>query len=198
MTSIPLEIPATFSSRTKIAFLQYLQDNPNSRRVSRSEKQELINWLIDPNVRPSSQKEFSRRHYVRKTFTWDERSQSLQTVARKDGEIARTLVTDDIIADTVEFVHKENGHAGWDTTWKDVSGSYYGVLRADVIYLLKRCQTCAGNPRKRPKGATTTTFDTPSAEQGEYDNLNVDTLLNGSSMNVLEDEERSAEYYWQA
>ncbi len=58
-----------------------------------------------------------------------------------------------MIADVVDFVHKGNGHAGWDATWKDVSNLYYGILRSDVIFLLKRCQICASNPSKRPKGS---------------------------------------------
>lgn len=58
-----------------------------------------------------------------------------------------------MIADVVDFVHNGNGHAGWDATWKDVSNLYYGILRSDVIFLLKRCQICASNPSKRPKGS---------------------------------------------
>jgi hypothetical protein len=58
-----------------------------------------------------------------------------------------------MIADVVETIHENNGHAGWDTTWKDVSNSYYGILRSDIIFLLKRCEICSKNPLKRPKGA---------------------------------------------
>lgn len=61
------------------------------------------------------------------------------------------MVVEENIADVVEAVHSRNGHAGWDATWKDVSTSYHGILRSDVIYLLRRCQICLHNPSKRPK-----------------------------------------------
>ncbi len=97
-----------------------------------------------------------------------------------------------MIADVVELVHKENGHAGWDATWKDVSSSYYGILRSDVIFLLKRCQICAENPRKRPKGSTATMpnsrlvdhsgHDLASLDDLSYDDSRVDVLVNGNQL----------------
>lgn len=66
----------------------------------------------------------------------------------------RIVITDDLIVDIVESAHMQNDHLGWDATWRDVSNTYYGILRADVIFLLKECQICAQNPSKRPKGAS--------------------------------------------
>lgn len=136
---------------TKTAFLQYLYDNPNSRRVTQTGKDELIKLLTDLNPPPSSQKEFSRRNYVRKTFRWDENRRVLLAVAKKGEEQEREVITEDAIMDTVEKVHNGIGHAGWDASWKRISASYYGILRADVIFLLKLCRICATDPRKRPK-----------------------------------------------
>lgn len=136
----------TVTPYTRAAFLQYLEENPNTRRVSSAEKENLIQWLINPDKRPSSQKEFSRRHYARKTFTWDEKAGVLLAIAKKSEDKDREVVTEDMFADIVGLVHENNGHAGWDATWKDVIGSYYGILRANVIFLLKRCQKCAENP----------------------------------------------------
>ena len=84
------------------------------------------------------------------------------SVPKKAGDKARQVVTTDKIADVVEKVHTDNGHAGWDATWKDISTSYYGILRSDVIFLLKQCQICSGNPSKRPKRCTGTTLHYPS------------------------------------
>ncbi|KAF4627726.1 hypothetical protein G7Y89_g10421 [Cudoniella acicularis] len=142
-----------FTVDTRTAFSQHLLENPNNRRVSQSEKAVIIEWLTNRNKRPSSQEEFSRRNYIQKTFSWDENSQTLLAVAKQAGGQERTVITTDLIADVVGILHKENGHAGWDPTWKDVRNSYYGILRADVIFLLKRCP-CAQKPTKRPKGAT--------------------------------------------
>jgi hypothetical protein len=108
-------------------------------------------------ARPSSQKEFSRRNYVRGTFAWDGRI--LLAAARKDKGSNLIVVTTDMIADIVENVHRksgDSGHGGWDLTWSGVNRSYYGILRSDVIVLLKQCRVCAGNPAKRPKGSATT------------------------------------------
>lgn len=182
--------PITVAPDTRAAFLQYLQENPNSRRVSSAEKEDLIQWLIDPEKRPSSQKESSRRHYVRKTFTWDEKAQIPLAIAKKDEDKDRGVVTEDMIADIVGFVHENNGHAGWDATWKDVSSSYYGILRADVIFLLKRCQICAENPRKRPKKSSNAMPSTQIVDHTVlytddllFDNSTLDELVNANDPN---------------
>ncbi|KIY01702.1 uncharacterized protein Z520_01840 [Fonsecaea multimorphosa CBS 102226] len=152
--------PATFSGSTKNAFLQHLRETPNRRRVSQSDRIALIEWLTNPYKRPASQEESSRRNYAQKTFSWDNETQSLLAVAKNRGDHARTVITTDMIADTVERVHENNGHAGWDATWKDVSNSYYGILRSDVIFLLKQCQLCSKDPSKRPKGSARTVDQT--------------------------------------
>lgn len=144
----------TFSPATRASFLQYLHDNPNNRRISEAERLNLIGWLTNPSAPSASQTESSRRNYVRKSFTWDKHSQTLISLGKKEGDKNRVVVTEDLILDVVERVHIDHGHPGWDTTWRAVHDSYYGILRADVIFLLKQCEICAQNPRKRPKGST--------------------------------------------
>jgi hypothetical protein len=147
----------TFSQATKAEFLQYLVANPsNRRRVCHTQRATMIEWLTNPEKRPESQEEFSRRNYVRKTFAWDKETDTLLAVAKKNGEERRKVIVMDGIADTVEAVHRRLDHAGWDATWKEVSTSYYGILRFDVIFLLKRCQVCARDPSKRPKSSAAT------------------------------------------
>ena len=154
MTGATSNNTVIFSSSTRTAFLNYIRENPNNRRVSQGDREIIIEWLTNPSIRPASQKESSRRHYVRKTFTWDENRQSLLAVGKIVEDKRRMVVTDDLIVDAVELAHKQNGHLGWDATWRDVSVSYYGILRSDVIFLLKQCQLCAQDPSKRPKGAS--------------------------------------------
>lgn len=146
-----------FTLDTREAFSRYVRESPNNRRVLPSDKAILIDWLTDSR-RPQSQEEFSRRNYVRKAFKWEEESGNLLAVPKKDGDKHRLVVTTDMIADVVDMVHHDNSHAGWDTTWEKVSTSYYGILRADVIFLLKQCQNkhCSQNPSKRPKGSAPT------------------------------------------
>ena len=146
----------TFTPSTKAAFLQHIRENPTNRRITLTDKDILIEWLTNPHKRPASQKEFSRRNYILKTFAWDGKTQNLFVAAKTHREKDRTVVTENMIADVVEFVHESNKHGGWDATWRDISNSYYGILRSDVIHLLKQCQTCALNPSKRPKGSAAT------------------------------------------
>jgi hypothetical protein len=166
----------TFNQRTRAAFLQHLTENPNKRRVSPFDKDVLIGWLTNPHQRPESQEEYSRRNYIRKTFVWNEHGQSLRTIAKHDEDRSRSVVTTDMIADVVETVHNDNGHAGWDATWKDVSTSFYGILRADVIFLLKQCQICSQNPSKRPKGSATITLPLEQPEYRTLDFLDTDNM----------------------
>lgn len=161
----------TFSMETKESFLRYIRDRPNNRRVSQEERHNIIQWLINPHKRPISQSEFSRRNYVRKMFIWEDSSQRLLAAPKTNGAQKRIVVTEDLIANVVEHVHENNGHAGWDYTWRDVSISYYGILRSDVINLLKQCQICAHNPSKRPKESITATTNTPSADSEFIDFL---------------------------
>ncbi|KAJ2990389.1 hypothetical protein NUW58_g2976 [Xylaria curta] len=145
-------------------FSQHLQASPSNRRLAPEDKVDLIAWLIDPTTHPTSQKAFSRRNYVRKTFRWDAARNELLAIPKKNGEQERVVVTYDLIMDTVWSVHTRNGHSGWDTTWKDVSSSYYGILRTDVIFLLQRCDVCACDPRKRPKGSGALQIQTESRD----------------------------------
>ncbi|KAL8773446.1 MAG: hypothetical protein Q9209_001549 [Squamulea sp. 1 TL-2023] len=140
-----------FTPSTRIAFFELLRDKPNKRRVSQFDKEVLINLLTNSSYRPASQQEFSRRNYVRKTFRWNHEIQELFAAAKTDKETDRLVVTENMIVDIVESVHDNNSHGGWDATWKDVSASYYGILRSDVIFLLKQCQICASDLSKRPK-----------------------------------------------
>ncbi|KAK3994870.1 hypothetical protein QBC44DRAFT_321399 [Cladorrhinum sp. PSN332] len=180
MANVLTDKPFTSSPSIKAAFLDHLKNNPNSRRVSRIEREELIEWLADRHAPPSSQKEFSRRNYVRKIFVWDASGRTLAAVAKNNGGKDREVVIEDNIMDVVELVHTSNGHAGWDATWRDVSSSYYGILRADVIFLLKRCGVCALNPRKRPKRGIQTAIgqDGSQLADGTHPNLlNDDSLF---------------------
>jgi len=197
MTSASSNDSVTFTLGTRVAFLQHMRENPNNRRVSQREKEIIIEWLTNPHKRPSSQEEFSRRNYVRKTFAWDEKSQTLLAVAKEDEGKNRTVITTDMIADVVEIVHKESGHsghAGWDATWKDVSTSYYGILRSDVIFLVKQCQVCAENPSKRPKGSATTVQQFQQTDHEFVDFLNTgDVQYDNSALDVPENDKHGGE-----
>jgi hypothetical protein len=167
-----------FSPSVRVEFAQYLRENPNNRRVSQPESDRWIDWIRNAAVQTSTQQESSRRHYIRKTFIWDAEEQRLLAVPKVAQAQYREVVTEDRILDVVETVHRNNGHAGWDTTWEDIRRTFYGILRADVIFLLKRCQICVHDIRKRPKSFlhTTQQVDT-TASRTSYD-VDLNDLLN--------------------
>lgn len=142
---------AIFTSNTRTAFLKFVTENPSNRRLSNADKEDMIEWLTNSSKRPASQREFSRRNYVQKAFTWDQNTRNLLAISKSCGGMCREVVTKDMIADVVESTHERNGHLGWDATWRDVSTSYYGILRSDVNFLLKGCKICAQDPSKRSK-----------------------------------------------
>ena len=152
MASCTSDDSVAFDADTKTQLLHHIHSSPNSRRVSLADRRTMIEWLTNRGKRPSNQKEFSRRNYVKRTFIWDEGTQDLWAMGESQGEW-RLVVTEESIPDVVETVHIQNRHQGWDTTWKDVRSRYYGILRADLIFFLKRCRVCAQDPRKQPKHA---------------------------------------------
>ncbi|KAL7805883.1 hypothetical protein V8C26DRAFT_417234 [Trichoderma gracile] len=132
-------------------FQEYLRSRPNKKHISREEKFKLVAWLADPNVRPKCQKDYSRRNYAQKTYRWDENTQELFAMAKNDRSGDRIVITEDEILSVVEKVHTAN-HGGWDATWDCVSRTYCGIVRSDIIFLVKRCGVCQIDPRKRAKG----------------------------------------------
>ena len=136
------------SKLTNQAFLSHLSQSPNDRRVTKAKEADIISWLTDLERRPSSQKESNRRNYVRKTFSYDGESDLLLC---EDQSGTRKVVTEDAIFDVVNAVHQELGHTGWDATWKALNGAYYGILRVDMIFILKHCPTCATDASKHSK-----------------------------------------------
>ena len=147
---MPKEISTIANQQTYEAFNIYLSAHPNERRVTEQNFIDIFGWLTDPNKKPKSQKEFSRRNYVRQTFRWDNEIETLFNITGKDNK-SRPVVIDHSIVDCVESAHIKIGHRGWDSTWKEVKDNYYGVLRSDVSFLLKRCIFCMECPYKRPK-----------------------------------------------
>ncbi|KAH6603782.1 hypothetical protein Trco_007228 [Trichoderma cornu-damae] len=178
------EVYYPFSRCLKIQndFAKYVKETPNKKHISIDEKFRLIQWLINPLAKPSCQKDYSRRNYAQKTYKWDEARQILWAVAKNEKGKDRIVITEDEILQIVEKVHMVKEHGGWDATWEEVSRQYCGIVRSDIIFLLKRCDICLSNPRKRSKGThppTTATatapapalsFPTPPPEQQlEYD-----------------------------
>ncbi|PTB63149.1 hypothetical protein BBK36DRAFT_1183018 [Trichoderma citrinoviride] len=195
--------PFSRCPRIQEEFRQYLESTPNKKHISKEEKLKLVAWLVDPNAKPTCQKDYSRRNYAQKTYRWDESRQELWAMAKKDKGGDRIVITVDEILDVVERVHTAN-HGGWDATWDRVSRKYCGIVRSDIIFLVKRCGLCQSDPRKRAKGgqaqspASTTAYAstpsppmTPPEPQIEYDESSYDDNEDG------ENEGNDVIQYWQ-
>ena len=189
MTGATSNIAVIFSSNTRTDFLEYVRNNPSNRRVSRADREIMVEWLTDSSKRPLSQREFSRRNYVQKSFTLSGDTQSLLAIGKNTEDKCRLVVTEDVIVDVVESAHKQNGHLGWDATWRDVSTSYYGILRSDVIFLLKQCQFCAQDPSKRPKGSANLNSSSPVFNSVDFQPLKTHDVRPENDIWELADDE---------
>ncbi|UKZ95816.1 uncharacterized protein TrAFT101_010631 [Trichoderma asperellum] len=178
-------------------FRNYLQKKKIKKHISTERKHNLIRWLTDNDAKPQSQKDYSLRNYASKTYKWDGDKRILWGIGKsenggKSGKTKKTkkgwkgskgskggkcqdrvVVTEDEILDVVEKIHMSNDHGGWDATWDEVSSKYCGIVRSDVIFLLKRCYICQLNPRKHSRRnaaldeapASSSSLATPSSEQ---------------------------------
>lgn len=158
-------------------FRHYLEKNTNKKHISAERKHSLIRWLSDTDAKPQSQSDYSLRNYAFKTYKWDDDTNILWGIGksekpekpakngkgkkswvsgkRKANRSAkcqdRVVVTEDEILNVVEQIHMSNDHGGWDATWDEVSSKYCGIVRSDVIFLLKRCYICTIKPRKQSR-----------------------------------------------
>ena len=163
----PVAHTSSFSPSVRDAFIQHIQNTPNNRRMPRTESTRIIQWLTDPASKPTSQQQSSRRNYIRKRFLWDSARAKLLALVKGSDTDYKEVVTEDRIVDVVESIHVNNGHGGWDATWNDTAKAYYGILRVDVIFLVKQCRVCAQDPRKRPKRTPDLGDDQADLEAGE-------------------------------
>lgn len=170
--TVALSYVPSFTSETHERFRAYLNSNPSTRRIDSSERLDIIAWLRDEDRRPSSQKDQSRRNYVRKTFACNKSDGMLRTQMKGSDQLEKIVVLQDDIIGVVQDIHEEINHAGWDATWSTLSSRYHGILRNDVIFLLRECQVCKHDPRKRQKNPTNL-FD-EGAIAGFAVDLNVD------------------------
>src|SRR5439155_1505433 len=131
------------------------------------------------------QQEFSRRNYIRKRFLWDTENQQLLAVPKANQIGHRVVITEDQIFEAVEEKHLEVNHRGWDTTWEALSASYYGVMRSDMIFLLKKCQICVQKASSPSKGPLSPIDSNPKFERVQVDLIDMGDIPDGKFRWVL-------------
>lgn len=65
---------------------------------------------------------------------------------------AQEVLAEPKILDVIIATHNSIGHPGQDATAKNVSQSYYGVSRKEVIFLVKLCEICHRKAHSKSKG----------------------------------------------
>ncbi|KAL7921377.1 hypothetical protein ACQKWADRAFT_313962 [Trichoderma austrokoningii] len=168
--------PFTREAKVQGEFKEYLREYTNKKHISEERKKNLIRWLDDTLPKPQNQPEYSLRNYTCKTYRWDKETRILWGIGKpeklekptksgrrkggwkgkgeienesQDGQLPdRLVVTKDEILGVVEKIHMANQHGGVDATWNEISSKYCGIVRTDVIFLLKRCYICDLMPRK--------------------------------------------------
>ncbi|KAL4918663.1 hypothetical protein BDW62DRAFT_60655 [Aspergillus aurantiobrunneus] len=158
--------PDIFTEAAKELFIQHLKDHPSCRRLSSAEKKDVIEWLTDPDRKPSSQREYSRRSYVRHKFIWDGKERCLWAKKVNNNGKNRIVVAQEDIAEVVQTEHRRNHQAGLKEIWKNISTSYHGILQSDVKYLLPKCRVCRGDPPELPKNPESSAAEPELGEGG--------------------------------
>jgi hypothetical protein len=72
----------------------------------------------------------------------------------------RQVVVESEIFRVIEQEHLLSKHAGQDTTWASIRGTYYGISRTEVKYLLGQCGICHKKAVNKSRGPLTPIIST--------------------------------------
>ena len=144
-------IPA-FNEATRTAFAAYLEVNEHRYQITDSTYEQYITYLTNALYEPSSRADQAKRAFVKTSFQMDEGGYALQACATERHKQARLVIMQSSIFDIIQEEHCRIGHAGVHPTWAAVSQGYYGIIRTEIIWLLKRCQICIRRARNRSRG----------------------------------------------
>jgi hypothetical protein len=81
----------------------------------------------------------------------------------------RQVVVESEIFRVIEQEHLLSKHAGQDTTWASIRGTYYGISRTEVKYLLGQCGICHKKAVNRSRGPLTPIISTQLFERLQVD-----------------------------
>ena len=70
------------------------------------------------------------------------------------------VVVENEIFGVIEQEHLLSKHAGQDTTWISIRGTYYGISWAEVKYLIKQCSICHKKAANQSRGLLTLIIST--------------------------------------
>jgi len=112
--------------------------------------------LVNPEAKPIAQSDDERQHQ------YNQRGDARSSYQVIDGQLYRKpsdpqeqpryVVCEHEVFERIKTVHLQLGHAGKNKTFEILQKRYYGITRAETIWLLKHCRTCLLNRPSNTKG----------------------------------------------
>ena len=134
-----------FPNDVRSAFKAYIQ-NPtytNRERIDYTKWRELHILLDNPDRKPRSQAESRLKHRALSEFQLI--NNRLHRKPDSKHLEPRYVVPENETFDTIANQHLQLLHAGKNKTCEAVQQKFYGITRADVEFVIKRCKNCALN-----------------------------------------------------
>ncbi len=119
-------IPA-FSTSAKEAFEDFLKANSSRYRITREKRANIISWIRDNPKAPKTQHDYSQRHHALQSFRYDVEKDMLLALPSESWPKDCQVVVENEIFGVIEQEHLLSKHAGQDTTWASIRGTYYGI-----------------------------------------------------------------------
>ena len=102
-------------------------------------------------------------------FKTDELGLAIYTQATEHHLAERLVIMESSILDIIQEEHCRVGHSGVHGTWAGISKSFYGIIRTEVMWLLKRCQVCIRQAQNRSRGPLVPIVSTKLFERIQVD-----------------------------
>ena len=118
---------AAFGTSARQAFNDFLEANTSRYRITRQKRSNIISWLIDNQRTPTTQIEHSQHHYTLHLFKYDAEKDLLLALPSGIYPAEHQVVVQEEIFRVIEQEHLLGKHAGQDTTWASIRGTYYGI-----------------------------------------------------------------------
>ncbi|KAF5120961.1 SCAN domain-containing protein 3 [Metarhizium anisopliae] len=134
-----------FPNDVRSAFKSYIESPAytNRERIEYTKWRELHILLDNPDRKPRNQTESRLKHRALSEFELI--NNRLHRRPDSKHPEPRYVVPENEAFDTIANQHLRLLHAGKNKTWEAVQQKFYGITRAAVEFVIKRCKNCALN-----------------------------------------------------
>lgn len=158
-----------FSTSARQAFNDFLEAYSSRYRITRQKRTNIISWLNNEQRTPINTIEHGQRHHALQSFRYDAEKDLLIALPSQSHELERQVVVEEEIFRIIEQEHLLSKHAGQDATWASIRGTYYGISREEVKFLIKQCEVCLKKANNRSRGPLTPILSTELFERVQID-----------------------------